>query len=90
MMLKKRKGRKTTNLRHHYGKYHNLIKNIELKTPNQLWVVILHIETEESVMYLSLITDAYSHKIAGWSLGDTLEAKYPIEMLNMALRSASW
>ena len=43
------------------------------------------LETEEGVCYLSLITDAYSHKIVGWSLGPTLETAYPLKALRMAL-----
>ena len=35
--------------------------------------------------YLSLITDAYSHKIVGWAVGPTLEAIYPLQALRMAL-----
>ena len=44
-------------------------------------------ETTEGVCYLSLITDLYSHKIVGWSVGPTLETTYPIEALNMAYKS---
>ena len=54
--------------------------------PNEIWVSdITYIETEEGVCYLSLITDAYSHKIIGWALGPTLETVYPLEALRMAL-----
>ena len=42
-------------------------------------------ETDEGVCYLSLITDAYSHKIVGWAVGPTLETAYPLEALRMAL-----
>ena len=42
-------------------------------------------ETGEGVCYLSLITDAYSHKIVGWAVGSTLEMTYPLEALSMAL-----
>ena len=42
-------------------------------------------ETDEGVCYLSLITDAYSHKIVGWAVGSTLETAYPLEALRMAL-----
>ncbi|BFK95983.1 hypothetical protein K060079A122_11660 [Alistipes onderdonkii] len=46
---------------------------------------ITYVETEEGVRYLSLITDAYSHKIVDWSLGSTLATLYPLEALRMAL-----
>ena len=53
---------------------------------NEIWVSdITYVETEEGVCYLSLITDAYSHKIVGWSLGPTLETAYPLKALRMAL-----
>lgn len=54
--------------------------------PNEIWVSdITYIETTEGVCYLSLITDAYSHKIVGWAVGPTLETIYPLEALRMAL-----
>jgi len=36
--------------------------------------------------YLSLILDAYTEEIVGWSIGPTLETKYPVEALKMALK----
>jgi transposase InsO family protein len=36
--------------------------------------------------YLSLITDAYSHKIVGWYLLDSLDTQGPLEALKMALK----
>ena len=36
--------------------------------------------------YLSLILDAYSEEIAGWSVGPTLDTEYPIAALRMALK----
>lgn len=85
--LRKRKTRKTTNSKHHYHKFGNLIRGFKPTGPNQLWVSdITYIDTEDGTCYLSIITDAYSHKIVGWSLGETLEAKYPIQALEEALR----
>lgn len=46
---------------------------------------ITYIETEERVCYLSLITDAYSHKIVGWAVGPALEVIYPLQALKMAI-----
>lgn len=88
LIVRKRKTHKTTNSAHHYKRFDNLIKDFIPTAPNQLFVSdITYIETEEDVYYLSLVTDAYSRKIVGWALGDTLEAKYTIEALFMAIKS---
>ena len=86
--IRRRRRYKTTDSNHHYRKYPNLIKDVVPHRPNQIWVSdITYIETGEGVCYLSLITDAYSHKIVGWSLGPTLETTYPLEALKMALET---
>ncbi|MFT6679036.1 MAG: putative transposase, partial [Granulosicoccus sp.] len=38
-------------------------------------------------LYISLITDAYSHKIVGYHLAETLEAVESVKALKMALKS---
>ena len=54
--------------------------------PNALWVSdITYIDTESGFCYLHLVTDAYSRKIVGWSLAPTLEAKYTVNALHMAI-----
>lgn len=84
--IRRRRRYKTTDSAHHYRKYPNLIKEVVPYRPNEIWVSdITYIETEEGVSYLSLITDAYSHKIVGWALGPSLETRYPLEALRMAL-----
>ena len=84
--IRRRRRYKTTDSNHHYRKYPNLIKEVVPHRPNEIWVSdITYIETEEGVCYLSLITDAYSHKIVGWALGPTLETIYPLGTLKMAL-----
>lgn len=86
VQLKRRRHYKTTDSSHHYHKYDNLIKDVVPMRPNEIWVSdITYIETTEGVCYLSLITDAYSHKIVGWAVGPTLETIYPLEALRMAL-----
>ncbi|MDA3930488.1 MAG: hypothetical protein PF541_16180 [Prolixibacteraceae bacterium] len=50
-------------------KHPNLIEGFYPTAPNQLWVGnITYIVVGESFAYLSLITDAYSHKIVGFYL----------------------
>ena len=76
----------TTNSFHHYHKFPNLIKEFVPDKANQLWVSdITYIKTEAGFVYLYLITDAYSRKIVGWSLSNTLEAQNAVDALHMAL-----
>ena len=67
-------------------KYPNLIKDFEPTHPNQLWVSdITYWKIKNQYVYISFITDAYSHKIVGYQLAQTLEAIHTIEALQMAL-----
>ena len=84
---KRRRRVKTTYSNHWLRKYPNLIKEFVATKPNQLWVSdITYVETVSGFVYLNLVTDAYSRKIVGWAIGETLEAKYTIEALRMALK----
>ncbi len=84
---KKRKRVRTTYSNHWLHKYPNLIKEFTPDGANQLWVSdITYVETSQGFIYLSLITDGYSRKIIGWSVGTTLEAIYTLGALNMALK----
>jgi transposase InsO family protein len=57
---------------------------------NQLWVSdITYIDLVDGCCYQHLVTDAYSHKIVGWCLSDTLEAEYTLEALRMAIAQAT-
>jgi hypothetical protein len=89
LMLPPPRPRHTTNSNHRYHKWKNLIKDIILTAANQLWVVdITYIATAEGVCYLHLVTDAYSHKVVGWVLSDTLRASASIEALRQAIKQA--
>lgn len=76
----------TTDSRHWMHKYCNLIKNIPVTRPEQVWVSdITYIKIINQWGYLSLITDAYSRKIMGYSLQNTLTAEGCLAALRMAL-----
>ncbi len=88
VQIKRRRHYKTTDSNHHYRKYDNLTKEIVPMRPNEVWVSdITYVETDEGVCHLSLITDAYSHKIVGWAIGPTLETVYPLQALRKLRRS---
>lgn len=84
----KRRYTKTTNSYHRYHKYPNLIRNLEILRPNQVWVSdITYISIRKHFAYLSLITDIYSHKIIGFNLHKTLETIGCVEALKMAINT---
>ena len=77
----------TTDSRHHFKKYPNLIRDLHLTGSGQLWVSdITYIRVAGGFMYLSLITDAYSHKIVGYCLWQSLESIGAINALEMAVK----
>ena len=86
-MIKRRKRRVHTTLSFHWlRKYPNLIRDYTPIRPNQLWVSdITYWRLKEKFIYISLITDAYSHKIVGYQVDETLEAASTIGALKMAL-----
>ena len=90
LMLPKPKPRHTTNSNHRYHKWKNLIKDFTPMEANRLWVAdITYIALADGdVCYLHLITDAYSHKIVGWVLTDTLRVSATIDALRQAIRQA--
>ena len=86
LMLKPERKRHTTNSNHNYHKYKNLIKDLVIDCPNRLWVAdITYIETDEGVVYLHLVTDAWTHEIIGWILSDSLMAANTIAALKMGI-----
>lgn len=83
---------RTTDSTHGLPVFPNLAFGFIPTAINQLWVSdITYIpvwlnDTEYTFCYLSLIMDAFSHEIIGWSVGPTLETLYPAEALRMALK----
>lgn len=89
MLVKRsRSHRKTTFSNHRYYKYPNLIRDYIPTAPNQLWVSdITYIEIGYGFIYLSLITDAFSHKIVGWDLSRDLSSENALNALKRALNT---
>lgn len=89
LMLPRARPRHTTNSNHRFHKYRNIAKMIQPITSNALWVSdITYIEIEDGCCYLHLVTDAYSHKIVGWCLSESLQARYSVEALMQAIGQA--
>ncbi len=89
-LLVRRKRRKfsTTDSYHHWHKHPNLILDFVPLAPNQLWVSdITYFDAKFDSLYISLVTDAYSHKVVGYQIADSLKAIESIQALEMALNN---
>lgn len=87
LIRKRRRKVRTTKSYHHLRKYPNLIKEWNPSEPKQLWVAdITYIPVGNGFLYLSLITDAYSHKIVGFNIADNMSAVNTLKALEMALQ----
>ena len=91
MLVSRRRFRaRTTDSRHWMRKWDNLIRDLVPVCMNQVWVSdITYVEIKafnrSYWMYLSLITDAYTHEIVGYALHDTLDTAGPLRALEMAI-----
>ncbi len=76
----------TTNSKHHYYRYPNLVKDFTPLKAHELWVAdITYIPLKERFAYLFLITDAYSRKIVGFHVSDDMKVSSAVLALKKAL-----
>ncbi len=87
LLVKRRKKYvRTTESWHRFHKYKNKLKEQLLTGPDQAYVSdITYLRTQQGFVYLFLQTDAYSRKITGWSLSDSLGIEGAIKALKMTL-----
>lgn len=87
LVKKKRRYHRTTNSHHHFYKYKNMIRDLPIRQPNEVWVSDLtYIRTSEGFLYLSLVSDLYSRKILGYEVSDNLETIGCLKALKMAFK----
>ena len=85
LILRRRRYKKTTDSRHGFRTYRNLLRLGFGTGPHQAWASDLtYIRTDEGFLYLALITDVNSRYIVGYSVNDTLEAEGCLLALRMA------
>jgi putative transposase len=91
MLIDRRRDfRRTTNSYHRFHKYPNLIRNSDVRHPNQVFVSdITYLKTQEGFCYLALVTDLYSRKIVGWDLSRSLSIEGCQKALLQALNGIS-
>lgn len=91
LLIRRRKRRVTTTQSFHWlRKYPNLIRHLNPHKKNTVWVSdITYYQTANGFVYISFITDAYSRKIVGYHVADSLAAIHSIKALEMAIAQAS-
>jgi transposase InsO family protein len=78
---------KTTNSLHRFRVHKNLIKGTTATRCDQIWVSdITYLRTKRGFCYLALITDAYSRKIVGYDVSDSLELDGCMRALKQACK----
>ncbi len=78
----------TTNSHHRFRKHKNLIENIQIVEPEQIWVSdITYIGNRKNPMYLSLVTDAYSKMVVGYDVSNLLNTEGSLRALKMVTKS---
>jgi len=86
LVKKKKRFTRTTDSNHRFKKWPNLIKDMKVIAAEQVWVSdITYISTQKGFMYLFLITDAYSKRIMGYHLGESLKVENALKALKQAI-----
>ena len=82
----KRKKRRTTNSEHDFPRYPNLVLDLEIEHPEQVWVCdITYIRLHYGFVYLAVIMDVFTRGIRGWHLGRNLDHTLTLVALQRAL-----
>ena len=82
----KRKWVKTTDSRHRFPRYSNLIKGMAISRLNQVWLSdITYIRIRTGFVYLAAILDAYSRRVLGYAVSAGLDTALTLKALRMAI-----
>ena len=92
LVVPRRAYHKTTNSHHRFHRHPNLLKEGPQQERadgcEQIWVAdITYLPTQSACVYLSLITDAWSRRIVGHHVHDSLHARHVSQAFKMALKT---
>ena len=80
------KKRFTTNSQHHFRLFPNLVKDLTIECPDQVWVSdITYIRLKHGFVYLAVIMDVFTRSIRGWHLSRNLDRELTLSALQKAL-----
>lgn len=77
---------RTTNSQHSYPRYPNLVMNLKIAHPEQVWVCdITYVRLGNGFVYLAVIMDVFTRAIRGWNLSRSLDTELTLGALQQAL-----
>jgi len=86
LAVRRRKWILTTESRHELPVFRNLAATMKLTGINQLWLAdITYLRLRQQFLYLAVVLDAYSRRVVGWTLDDSLQAKLVLAALRRAI-----
>jgi transposase InsO family protein len=86
LAVRRRKFIVTTESQHELPVYRNLAAHLELTGIDQLWVAdITYIRLREQFLYLAVVLDAFSRRVVGWAVDDSLHTPLVLAALRKAI-----
>jgi transposase InsO family protein len=83
---KRSQKRRTTDSRHHLARFPNLIKDLQIIEPDQVWAAdITYVRLRQEFVYLAVIMDLFTRGIRGWHLSRRLDHSLTLTALEKAL-----
>jgi transposase InsO family protein len=80
------KRRRTTNSNHEFKRYPNLVMNLVVERPDQVWVGdITYIRPQHEFVYLAVLMDVFTRSIRGWHLARSMDVSLTMTALNKGL-----
>jgi putative transposase len=79
--------RRTTDSRHDFPRYPNLVEGLAVTHPDQVWVAdITYVRLREEFVYLAVLMDVFTRRVRGWELGRGLDHGLTLAALRQAMR----
>jgi putative transposase len=77
---------RTTNSKHPYPRYGNLVKDLQVTHPDQVWVSdVTYIRLGQGFVFLAIVLDVFTRSVRGWALSPACDTELTLTALRMAL-----
>ncbi len=87
---RKKAKKRTTNSDHPWPRYPNLVQELEITHPDQVWVGdITYVRLASEFVYLAILMDVFTRSIRGWHLSRQLDQHLTLTALERALQQGS-